>query len=221
MRLPPLPAEICKRRGITLAPIITKCFDETMSSEDFPHATQRHIHISPDSGQETYSWELEPENQEVSRWSTTTDSGSNYSKPEPETDFDHEESYEVRLKRYRHFFNNRPLMRCLDSSDDQLLADLLFERLLKEVQRPGLPFEESTRGARGEVQVRTYWDNVRKQLQIDDDFLRDEDRMESQGLNSGDGMKACLPIPSRGWRNTVIFKGEGGMIRLRNIEAGI
>lgn len=48
---------------------------------------------------------------------------------------------------------------------------LLFERLLREVQQPGLPFEKPTRESRGEVQVSAFWDDVRKELQFDESFL--------------------------------------------------
>jgi hypothetical protein len=38
------------------------------------------------------------------------------------------------LEWYRKFFNNRPLMRCLDTDDEEILAKSLFERLLEETR---------------------------------------------------------------------------------------
>ena len=114
--------------------------------------------------------------QEVSRWSSTTeDSISQYSEPETETESKDQESYEEKLEQYRHFFHSRPLMGCLNMDEDKLLADQLFERLLREVQQqPYFPFEESTQNFRGELQVRAFWDNVRMQLQIDESSLEKE-----------------------------------------------
>lgn len=213
MKNPPSPTEICKRRGFTLAPIITKCFDETMSSEEFPQVTRIHVPIYPGARRDKYH-EREPGNREISRWSSTTeDSSSAYS--EPESDFDYEESYEEKLERHRRFFDNRPLMRCMDDDNDQLLADLLFERLLREVQQPGLPFEESNREARGEIQVRAFWDGIRQQLQVDESFLKEEwrERLPQSGLQTY--------LSSRGWRSTGIFEGESDRIsRSQGLMAG-
>ena len=113
---------------------------------------------------------------EVSGWSSTTeDSISQYSELETETESKGQGTYEEKLERYRHFFDNRPLMECLNTDEDKLLADQLFERLLREVQQqPCLPLEESTQNSRGELQVRAFWDNVRMQLQIDERSLEDE-----------------------------------------------
>lgn len=102
------------------------------------------------------------------------ESTSQYSQTETETEFDDQESYEEKFERYRYFFDNRPLMRCLDVDEDQFLADLLFERLLREVQLPSLPFEESSKDPRDEVQIRTFWDGVRKQLHVDESSLECE-----------------------------------------------
>jgi hypothetical protein len=52
---------------------------------------------------------------------------------------------------------------------DGRLPSLLFERLLEEVQRVGLPFEECAEQARGEFQARAFWENVRMQLKVEDD----------------------------------------------------
>lgn len=175
-RDPPPPAEICKRQGITLAPIITKCFDETISSEDPLQVTQIHLRATPGICQDKGFMEQMGDYQEVSRWSSTTeDSISQYSEPETESESKDQESYEEKLERYRHFFDNRPLMGCWDTDEDKLLADQLFERLQREVQQqPCLPFEESTQNSRGELQVRAFWDNVRMQLQIDESSLENK-----------------------------------------------
>ena len=77
------------------------------------------------------------------------------------------ESYEETLERHRKFFDDRPLMRCLDADEEQLMADLLYERLLNEVKQDAIEILASD--YRGELQVRAFWANVRKQLQIDED----------------------------------------------------
>jgi hypothetical protein len=64
-------------------------------------------------------------------------------------------------------------MRCLDTDEDQLLADLPYESLLREVQKPGLPFEVSTPNYR-EIQIRAFWDNVTMQLRFDEGSREDE-----------------------------------------------
>lgn len=50
-------------------------------------------------------------------------------KQEPDRDGQH-----LNLAWYRDFFNNRPLMRCLDIEDDEILADRLFKRLLEDIE---------------------------------------------------------------------------------------
>ena len=172
MKTPPPPAEICRRRGIILSPIITKCFDETLDHKEPSPLLQMHLRIFSGGSQDQYHIRTDSCYEEVSRWSTT-DSSSNYSE-ECETEFNDEESSEDRLERWQHFFSDRPLMHCLDTTEDQMLADMLFERLLKEVQQPGLPFEGSGRRSRGELQIRAFWDNVRSQLHIGESSLEDD-----------------------------------------------
>ena len=124
MKDPPPPAEIYKRRRITLAPIITKCFDETINSEDTPQVTQIRMPTSPSTSQDKTSMAPDSGHEEISRWSSTTeDSGSDCFELELESEFDYEELKEDKLKRYRRFFNNRPLMRHLDTNENQLLAE--------------------------------------------------------------------------------------------------
>jgi hypothetical protein len=164
--------ELCRRRGINLAPIITKCFDLTDSSTDTRQVAR--TALSPLAVQDKCLRESDQVYEEISRWSSTTDSSSYYS--DHDTDqFDPEESHDQRLERYRNFFNTKPLMRCLDTGEDQLLADLLFESLLRELQRPGLPFDPNFRG---EIQIITFWDDVRMQLRFDEDGLEDEQEQE-------------------------------------------
>ena len=175
-RDPPLPLEICKRRGITLAPIITKCFDETVNSEDPLAISHIYLPPSPSVCEDEDFIEQIGGYQGVSRWSRTTqDTASQYSETDGETELRDEESYDEILERYRRYFDNRSLMKCLDTDDEELLADLLFERLLREVQElPALLLEGSTQKSRGELQVRAFWDNIRMQLQIDESPLNFE-----------------------------------------------
>lgn len=124
MKTSVLPADICRRRGIKLAPIITKCFDETASSREFPQAIQIHMTTSTDAAHNQSIVDLGPEYEEISRWSSTSqESSSVYSETVSGTGFSDHESYEQQLHRYRQFFDNRPLMRCLDNEGDQLLAE--------------------------------------------------------------------------------------------------
>ena len=143
-----------------LPPIITRCFDETINSENKFEATQTYIHILPGAGHGEEHMEGTYD-QDISRWSSSTeDSRSNYSNLSPE------ETYEETLERRQRFFDN-----CLEYGEDIMIADRLFERLLKEVQQPGLPFEGDNRQSRGEAQVRAFWDDVRRQLIFDEDFV--------------------------------------------------
>jgi hypothetical protein len=124
MKDPPPPAEICKRRRLELAPIITKCFDETMDSSKYiSQVTQGRIITPHDAFYDKDQKATNGGDQEISRWSSTSeDSRREYSDCDIESEMD-KESYYQKLGRYRHFFDNRPLMRCLDTDDDQLLAE--------------------------------------------------------------------------------------------------
>jgi hypothetical protein len=93
--------------------------------------------------------ETQPGNEGISRWSISTEPGedtnSSYSGPQSGRESDCEEYYDETLERYREFFENRPLMRCLDSDENQLLGVTGVspsERLFREIQKPGQPFDE-------------------------------------------------------------------------------
>lgn len=76
------------------------------------------------------------------------------------------ETYGEKLARYREFFDNGPLMRCLDQEEDKKLArDVLFNTLLTDVQQRPL----NNKNYRGVVQIRSFWEDVRKQLRIEDE----------------------------------------------------
>ncbi|KAF4629670.1 hypothetical protein G7Y89_g8474 [Cudoniella acicularis] len=103
-------------------------------------------------------------------------SSSLYSRREHEgaTDLDfpdvYKEPLEEKLQRNREFFDNRPLMRCLDDYDKyQIIGDLLFDRLLEEVQVKVDEIADSK--YRGEIKIREFWGNVRSQLNIDDEEI--------------------------------------------------
>jgi hypothetical protein len=99
---------------------------------------------------------------------------------------------------YQEFFNNRPLMRCLDTEEDEDLTDKVYERLLEESRRyigqslsvrlDSLPDDADTLYAmllketttqvggcslpepsRHEMNVTAWWDNVRAQLRDEDE----------------------------------------------------
>lgn len=83
------------------------------------------------------------------------------------TNLERLQPYEERLARHTAFFSSRPLMRCLDTDDDEIIGIMLFDRLLDEV-RQSANAEHST--YRGELQVRAFWDNVRLYLRDDEDL---------------------------------------------------
>ncbi|TAQ83897.1 hypothetical protein B7494_g7777 [Chlorociboria aeruginascens] len=100
--------------------------------------------------------------------------------PEPDNNPEPEETlpYEETLKRYRDFFNNRPLMRCLDTNKDQLPSETLYEKLLEEVKQ-GLD------NTRGQLQVRAFWDDVRLKLRIDTDDEINEPEEDQESTHQG------------------------------------
>jgi hypothetical protein len=149
-------SEPLNRRRALLPPIITKFIVE---ARDYRHQNEYRKNTTvPD------------EVEEVSRWSSSTDNNLKYrSEATSEADTD-DENNDEKLERHKRFFNNRPLMKCLDTDDDQVLGDLLFERLLKEVE-----CEVARKNYRGELQVRAFWDNLRMQLRDSEDPWSIED----------------------------------------------
>jgi hypothetical protein len=94
--------------------------------------------------------------------SNSTNSSASTHKPETAA----HETYEEKLSRYQKFFDNGPLMRCLDTEEDKERArDMLFNTLLTDVKQN--PSDDKS--YRGVVQIRTFWEEVRKQLMIDED----------------------------------------------------
>lgn len=76
------------------------------------------------------------------------------------------ETYEEKLSRNQKFFDNGPLMRCLDTEEDkQRACDMLFNTLLTDVKQN--PSDDKS--YRGVVQIRAFWEEVRKQLRVDED----------------------------------------------------
>jgi hypothetical protein len=145
-------------------------------SEDIRRHKERRVR-SPTVGdhriQETAHYQPKTSNKdfvEISRWSSSSESSqetNSQSESEMADTTELPESYEETQERHRKFFSNRPLMRCLDIDEEQLMADFLFERLLNEVKQATVETDPSR--YRGELRVRAFWKNVRKQLRFDDD----------------------------------------------------
>ncbi|TGO87386.1 hypothetical protein BPOR_0230g00130 [Botrytis porri] len=94
-------------------------------------------------------------------------------------------TYDQLLQNYRNFFLTGPLMRCLDGDNniDEKLGNELLMRLQEEVlrrapskrPRPGIQTTFDT--YRKELQIRAFWDNVRLELQTNEE---DDDINESK-----------------------------------------
>lgn len=78
------------------------------------------------------------------------------------------------LRYYQEFFNNRPLMRCLDTSDEEDLANNMYSRLLEETKHP--------ESFRGELEVRQFWNNVRAQLREDFEEIKNSLPSEDEAM---------------------------------------
>jgi hypothetical protein len=101
----------------------------------------------------------------VSRWSGDSRNSHNSSRSH-KTETPAKETYEDKLSRYRKFFDSGPLMRCLDKEDDEQQGrDVLFNTLLMDVQQNPL----DNKNYRGVVQIRSFWQDVRKQLRVDEE----------------------------------------------------
>jgi hypothetical protein len=97
---------------------------------------------------------------EISRWSQSTSTA--YSTPSSTRFL--QTSYEERVAEWIDFYSTSPLMRCLDTaSERQYYEGLLFESLLSDVKEP-IPATRRSRNYRGVVQIREFWENVRKEL---------------------------------------------------------
>lgn len=93
----------------------------------------------------------------------------------------HTETYQESLSQHRRLFDDGPLMRCLDKGEDEQRArDALFNTLLTDVQQDAL----DNQSYRGVVQIRSFWEDVRKHLRIEDGDIstprRDDRSTQSQ-----------------------------------------
>lgn len=79
-----------------------------------------------------------------------------------------QESVSEQLERHRQFFDNRPLMRCLDKREDESFAEILYKRLLKETK--DFAIYDIPKGYRAYSQVRSYWADIRANLKIREDI---------------------------------------------------
>ncbi|TGO20098.1 hypothetical protein BTUL_0001g01070 [Botrytis tulipae] len=94
-------------------------------------------------------------------------------------------TYDQLLQNYRNFFLTGPLMRCLDADKniDERLGNELLMRLREEVlrrppsKRPRPGIQMTFDDYRKELQIRAFWDNVRLQLQTNEE---DDDINESK-----------------------------------------
>lgn len=96
----------------------------------------------------------------VSKWSSSTTSSTE------KTTITTPEYYQQRLEENRQFFNNRPLMRALDTDDDQFLDEMLFENLLKDVKQK---ITNENANYRGQLQIIAFWNNLRMQLKDEEE----------------------------------------------------
>lgn len=76
-----------------------------------------------------------------------------------------QEKYEDKLSRHKKFFEDGALMGCLDKHKDAPSRDVLFNTLLTDVQQK----QDNNPGYRGIIKVRSFWEDVRKQLSTDDE----------------------------------------------------
>jgi len=108
----------------------------------------------------------------ISRWKPASNSESIYSECNGDStsaffsDPEHteNETHDERLSRFIAFFNNGPLMRCLDTEDDRAM-DVFYERLLAEVREQN----PTKNGFRGVLEVTSFWEDIRRQLKLDEE----------------------------------------------------
>lgn len=120
-------------------------------------------------------WETEKKHCRYRRRRSSVGSESDFSdeledRSSPKSEY--QESYEGRLERWKDYFIQEPLMRCLYvGEEDALIGDLLYERLLEEVH-VFQDFQEAEKdgkkikvlGDRSEYNTRAYWKNIRSEL---------------------------------------------------------
>ena len=119
---------------------------------------------------------------EISHWSDTTESTSNSDTTHSQSNSDEHsdsssverpiglgifqnlETDEMKLERWKNYYDNQPLMRSLDTDEEELLQNLLFERLIAEIESniPGM--DALCPEYRGEWKIREFWDDVRAEL---------------------------------------------------------
>ena len=144
-------SNICRRRGVQLSPLIIPLHINMRKSEN---ATS---YLHTEERGSTGLGILIPEGIKWSRSPSTI-----FTPPAPAT-------YEQRLSRCRAFFSDAPpLMRCLDTEDDrEFIPDMLFNTLFSDVQR-----RSDGESYRGVAQIRSFWDDVREQLRVDDEEFK-------------------------------------------------
>ena len=126
------------------------------------------------------------------RWSGDSNNHHN-SSGSHKTEIPPKEAYEDKLSRYRKFFDNGPLMRCLDKDEDEQQArEVLFNTLLKDVQQNRL----DNYGYRGVIQIRSFWEDVRKQLRVDE-------YEEASPRSHGRSKPALKPVEEREQRRSM------------------
>jgi hypothetical protein len=172
-------SELSQRRGIELPPLVTTFPDEMPKQlvsryEGGLYGTHRHrISHSPEASKWSNSSSTSSMDNNVSEGASNDKNVSGTSNAnetthsrdsnDPEPDFDFNETTEERLERWRQFYSERPLEWYFKKDDlDEFLDNMLFERLYSEVQ-----YTVSEMGPskyRGQEQIRSFWDDVRKQL---------------------------------------------------------
>jgi hypothetical protein len=187
--------KLSKRRKIHLQPISTNLTSNAV--QDNGNSASR-TNIEEESVQDVKGGE---HGVDISGWSTSTrvaTVGSSSSTRSLETEAPDHETYKERLARHQAFFATCPLMRCLDTEEEKEdLADLLFENLLTEVKEPS-PVKHKPLSYRGIIQIRAFWEGVRRQLGFIDDEEEDcwpegypEHRLDHRP-NTPDGLEEYL-----------------------------
>ena len=132
-------------------------------------------------------------NIDVSTWSNSTNSTGEPSLIENfngSADSENPESPGERFDRWRRFFDNRPLMKCLDTDYDEYLDNVILNRLHDEIQRNAVDNQDSNHR---EQPNRAFWDDMRKK--IDDENLESPNSESSrsgqrQDTEGGYGMRS-------------------------------
>lgn len=174
-------SELLQRRGIELPPLVTTFPDEMPKQlvsryKGGLYGTHRHqISPSPNASKWSSSSSTSSMENNVSDDASNDTNASGMSNTDeatrsrdgdsnnPAPDFDFNETIEERLERWRQFYSERPREWYFEKDDfDEFLDNVLFERLYNEVHYT--VHETGPSKYRGQEQIRSFWDNVRKQL---------------------------------------------------------